>query len=95
MEVALTLLLKQHPPPTVAAVRHLVQPPSPVVLPDVTTPLLDGGMYSHLPVTAGLMSARSAALQAMLHIRKRPPVADAGAVTGPAHGRSAAGQGGG
>ena len=48
VEAALTLLLEQQTPPTFDTVRDLVQPPGPVVVPAVSTPVLDFGVYDRL-----------------------------------------------
>lgn len=48
VEAALLLLLEQSLPPTFDAVRDLVQPPGPLVLPAVSTPVLDFGVYDRL-----------------------------------------------
>lgn len=53
VEAALVLLLEQHAVPTFDAVRDLVQPPGPVVLPVVSTPVLDFGVYDRLLVGGG------------------------------------------
>ncbi len=53
VEAALTLLLEQPSPPTFDAVRDLVRPPGPVVLPVVSTPVLDFGVYDRLLVGGG------------------------------------------
>ncbi len=53
VEAALALLLEQHTPPTFDTVRDLVQPPGPVAVPVVSTPVLDFGVYDRLLVGGG------------------------------------------
>ena len=53
VEAALSLLLEQRTPPTFDAVRDLVQPPGPVALPALSTPVLDFGVYDRL-LAAGM-----------------------------------------
>jgi hypothetical protein len=48
VETALALLLEQQAPPTLDAVRDLVQPPGPITIPTVSTPVLDFGVYDRL-----------------------------------------------
>jgi transcriptional regulator with XRE-family HTH domain len=48
VEAALSLLLEQQTTPTFDAVRDLVQPPGPVALPALSTPVLDFGVYDRL-----------------------------------------------
>jgi hypothetical protein len=53
VEAALVLLLEQQTVPTFDAVRDLVQPPGPVTVPTVSTPVLDFGVYDQLLVGGG------------------------------------------
>jgi hypothetical protein len=53
VETALTLLLEQQTPPTFESVRELVQPPGPVAVPALSTPVLDFGIYDRLLVGGG------------------------------------------
>jgi hypothetical protein len=48
VETALTLVLEQRLVPTFDAVRELVRPPGPVVVPTVTAPVLDLAVYDRL-----------------------------------------------
>ncbi len=48
VETALTLLLEAQKPPTFAAVRDLVSPPSPAAIPQLHTPALDLTVYDEL-----------------------------------------------
>ena len=48
VEAALALLLDQPAVPTFDAVRGLVQPPGPVAVPAIGTPVLDFGVYDRL-----------------------------------------------
>jgi hypothetical protein len=48
VETALTLLLEAHKPPTFAAVRDLVHPPSPASIPQLEVPVLDLTRYDDL-----------------------------------------------
>lgn len=53
VEAALTLLLDQRLPPTFDAARELVQPPGPVAVPAMTTPVLDFAVYDRLLAAGG------------------------------------------
>lgn len=45
---ALAVLVEQHLPPVFDAVRDLIQPPSPIPVPVVSTPVLDFGVHDRL-----------------------------------------------
>lgn len=53
VEAALVLLLEQQAVPTFDTVRDLVQPPGPVAVPALSTPVLDFGVYDRLLVGGG------------------------------------------